>query len=373
MVQLPGTSAAALTSQIKALRSSLDLSQAVTAAELPPFDVAASQALYARIMQPLIEHLKGIDTLFIASDGPLASLPLALLVTRASNASDASTRYRNSRWLGDRYALVTLPSVNALVAFRALARPSAAQLPLLALADPAMRGSVDVRTLTAFASLRGSAAGSTLAQRTATSLCQMQALPDTRREALALARQLGSSPGSILLGSAASESGLRARQADGTLKQYRTLLFATHGLLAGPDATEEPALVLSPPPDCKAAADTEDGLLTASEIATFTLDADLVVLSGCNTASGLETVSARPLSGLAAAFQYAGARRLLVSHWSVDSAATADLMGAMFAGAGPITATRLQQSMRHIRNSTGLLAYRAHPAFWAAFVLVGDR
>src|SRR4029079_13630546 len=94
--------------------------------------------------------------------------------------------------------------------------------------------------------------------------------------------------------------------------------FATHGLVAGDlSGLAEPALVLTPP---AAGSDTHDGSHTASEIAVLKLNADWVVLSACNTAAG-STEGAEALSGLARAFFYAGARSLLVSHWSVFSTA----------------------------------------------------
>src|SRR6202012_2005832 len=88
-----------------------------------------------------------------------------------------------------------------------------------------------------------------------------------------------------------------------------------------------PALVLSIP-DHPTADDA--GLLTSSRIATLRLDADLAVLSACNTAAG-EMPGAEGLSGLARAFFYAGARSLLVSHWPVDSAAAVKLTTGAFA------------------------------------------
>ena len=69
---------------------------------------------------------------------------------------------------------------------------------------------------------------------------------------------------------------------------------------------------------------SDDGLLTASEIAQLKLNADWVVLSACNTIAG-DKPGAEALSGLARAFLYAGARSLLVSHWAVDSKAATRL------------------------------------------------
>src|SRR5208337_3700155 len=77
------------------------------------------------------------------------------------------------------------------------------------------------------------------------------------------------------------------------------------------------------------ASEEDNGLLTASEVAQLKLDADWVILSACNTAAG-QSETAEALSGLARAFFYAGARSLLVSHWSVSSdAAVAITTGAV--------------------------------------------
>ena len=114
-----------------------------------------------------------------------------------------------------------------------------------------------------------------------------------------------------------------------------------------------------------------DGLLTASEIAQLELDADLVILSACNTAAGKE-VGARGLSGLAKSFFYAGARSLLVSHWPVESNAAAQLTTGMFERIkeNPLMgkAKALQKSMMKLASDPKT----AHPFFWAPFVVVGE-
>ena len=105
--------------------------------------------------------------------------------------------------------------------------------------------------------------------------------------------------------------------------------------------------------------------------------ADLVVLSGCETALGAEDVG-QGLVGLVAAFQQAGARSVLATLWSIDEA-TAEVMaafyGAMAEGRTPPAALRqaklqlLQQRVRMGKTEVSL----AHPFFWAPFVLVGTR
>src|ERR1700681_3876370 len=111
------------------------------------------------------------------------------------------------------------------------------------------------------------------------------------------------------------------------LGDYRVVYFATHGLLAGDvKGLGEPSLALTIP---NQPSELDDGLLTASEVAQLSLNADWVVLSACNTAAG-DKPGAEALSGLARAFFYAGAHALLVSHWAVESDAATRLTTATF-------------------------------------------
>jgi CHAT domain-containing protein len=118
----------------------------------------------------------------------------------------------------------------------------------------------------------------------------------------------------------------------------------------------------------------DDGLLMASEISELKLNADWVLLSACNTASG-QKLGAEGLSGLARAFIYAGARSLLVSHWQVDSDAAAKLTTGVFAALkrDPSIgrAEALRRSMLKLASDTSR-PYYSHPAFWAPFSLIGE-
>src|SRR5262249_35746329 len=129
--------------------------------------------------------------------------------------------------------------------------------------------------------------------------------------------------GDIHLGSDASETTVKRLP----LADYRVVYFATHGLVAGDvKGLGEPALALTLPAQ---PSEIDDGLLTASEVAQLKLNADWVVLSACNTAAG-DQPGAEALSGLARAFFYAGARALLVSHWSVASESATRLTTSTF-------------------------------------------
>jgi CHAT domain-containing protein len=108
-------------------------------------------------------------------------------------------------------------------------------------------------------------------------------------------------------------------------------------------------------------------------VAGLKLDADWVVLSACNTASGDEP-GAEALSGLARAFFYAGARALLVSHWPVDSYAATMLTSRTFAEMRKSSTIGRAEGFRRAilaLMSDGKRPWAAHPSTWAPFVLVG--
>ncbi len=145
-------------------------------------------------------------------------------------------------------------------------------------------------------------------------LRSLVALPNTADELRTMAAVFGAGEEVVFLREQAREETVRNTE----LADFRVIAFATHGLMAGDfaGALEEPALVLTPPPE---ASEDDDGLLTASEVARLRLNADWVVLSACNTAAADGTPGAEGLSGLAKAFFYAGSRALLVTHWSVET------------------------------------------------------
>jgi CHAT domain-containing protein len=105
------------------------------------------------------------------------------------------------------------------------------------------------------------------------------------------------------------------------------------------------------------------------------LDADLVVLSACDTGGGASGEATgldgggEALSGLARAFIYAGARGLVVSHWKVDSGATVQLMTGMFRSGADTQAEALRRASAAMMASPD---HYSHPYYWAAFTVVGD-
>ena len=178
-------------------------------------------------------------------------------------------------------------------------------------------------------------------------------------------------PAVALASAAASETEVNQLSEDGSLAKYKIVHFATHGAVAGEvSRASEPGLLLTPP---EQASNTDDGYLSASEIASLKFDADWVILSACNTAAGAAQ-GAEALSGLARAFFYAGARSLLVSHWEVNSDSAVKLITkAVVALKSDPKIGRAEALRRSMLSMIDIgKEYEAHPAFWAPFVLVGE-
>jgi CHAT domain-containing protein len=110
----------------------------------------------------------------------------------------------------------------------------------------------------------------------------------------------------------------------------------------------------------------------ASEIAALELDAELALLSACDTAGPGGGLGGESLSGLARAFIYAGARRVVASHWAVFSVPTVRLTTGIFermAGAPKDGyAAALRWSQLALLDDPDMV----HPVIWAPFVLIGD-
>ena len=325
------------------------------------FSLKSSFALYQQLLAPLEPSLGGVDHLIVAPDGDLASLPLALLVT-----SEPGGSYQSAAWLIRRMAITQVPSARAFLELRtAGASRTPAPRPFFAVGNPTFAGgATSARALSALASTcqQDGPADPAL-------LRALPPLPDTAVDVQAVGRTLKDDPGSILLGSAANKVAVRSAKLD----QYQVLYFATHGLLPGElHCQAEPGLVLSPPsapPSDKAS----DGLLRASEIASLRLNADLVVLSACNTAaSGGTTLGGGALEGLADSFFAAGARAVLASHWEVPSAATQKLMTNVFVAYARDPSRDLAEALRQAQLALIAKPATANPFDWAAFTLIGD-
>ena len=149
---------------------------------------------------------------------------------------------------------------------------------------------------------------------------------------------------------------------------YKVVSFASHALVVGEiDGLSEPSIVLSLP---KKITNNDDGLLTASEIINLNINSDLVILSACNTASSDGNANSEALSGLANSFFYSGAKSLIVTHWSVISKTSVDLMVDTFdflkKSEGDLSAALMKSKIKMLKNPD-----TNHPIYWAPYTLVG--
>lgn len=110
-----------------------------------------------------------------------------------------------------------------------------------------------------------------------------------------------------------------------------------------------------------------DGSLTAGELYSMRLDADLITLSACETGLG-KVLSGDDLVGLTRGFLYSGGRNVIASLWEVDDAATAELMQRFYTHLKNHK-TKLE-ALRQAQQDTRL--HYPHPFFWAAFFLTGQ-
>jgi CHAT domain-containing protein len=347
------------------------------------FDLKLANELYALLLGPVDALIKDKGNLIVVPSGVLTALPFHLLVTDKPSApapqekkqpteADAAA-YRDAAWLIKRQAVSVLPSVASLQALRSLARAEQDGKPMIGFGDPVFSPSRAGEGERPGARSRGVARAYTDYWRGAgldrnMLLHALPQLPDTADELKAIARELGAPAADIHLGRDATVTAVK----HAPLADYRIVYFATHGLVAGDiKGLGEPSLALSVPARPTA---EDDGLLKASEVAQLKLNADWVVLSACNTIAG-EKPGAEALSGLARAFFYAGARALLVSHWSVASDAATRLTTSAFVALKADPNLGRAQALRRT-----MLAYlgdksspeNAFPAVWGPFAVIGE-
>lgn len=188
----------------------------------------------------------------------------------------------------------------------------------------------------------------------------LPSLPGAETEANAIAPLLNTKP---LIGNLATKSAIVQ-----LLPKARIIHLATHGLLDDVRGLGSAiALAPDPSPSYKEKIGEVNGLLTAEEILDMKLNAELVVLSACNTGRGRLTGDG--IIGLSRSLISAGVPSVLVSLWSVPDAPTASLMTEFYQNLqkNPDKAQALRQAM--------LTTMKNHPSNlknWAAFTLIGE-
>jgi CHAT domain-containing protein/tetratricopeptide (TPR) repeat protein len=288
------------------------------------------------------------ERLVVVADGALLYVPFGVLP-----AAPATDRAR----LIEQHEVVAVPSMSSLATLLDRASETSADRTLAVFADPVLEA-VDPRLDVGALPSVGSADGSIAANRGPT----LGRLPATGPEAAAIASLVPEDQRFIATGFAASRDAVLGAD----LSRYRLLHFATHGLV---DARYPAlsALVLS---QFDESGRPRDGFLRLHDIYNLKLDADVVVLSACDTALG-RSIRGEGLIGLAQGFMYAGARSLVASLWQVPDRATGELMARFYRHIFVDAATP-GAALRRAQISMASERRWRDPYFWGAFVLVGD-
>lgn len=359
--------------QVDALRdtiSTIENGKRVTYA----FDVGLSHQIYTELFGPFDAEVAGVKHLIFEPDGAMLRLPPNLLVMdqasvdaykqRAAAGSDAEFDFRGIRWFGRDRDISTSVSPRSFAELRA-APPSAAPKDYLGLGQNTPPS--------------GSAAAMVPATADRDCLLPLASWsnPISARElqtAAMIVQKFDPNGVKIMTGDSFTDTGLEERS---DLNQYRIIHFATHGVVTSraPKCAAQPALLTS------FGGPGSDGLLTFREIFDLHLDADLVILSACDTAgkatavatqqAGLATGGDVALDGLVRAFVGAGGRLVIASHWPVpdDYDATQRLITGLFsAPPGTPTVTAMRMAERQLMDD----ANTSHPFYWSAFAAVGD-
>ncbi|MBI3950644.1 MAG: CHAT domain-containing protein [Acidobacteria bacterium] len=342
---------------------------------------ALSQMLLAPVAAPL-----GTKRLLIVAEGTLQYVPFAALPRPVSlvtghwsladskrpRTNDQGRMTNDTRPLVVDHEIVSLPSASALAVLRKeLAGRQPAAKTVAVLADPVFQSNdARVKQIRMEAAkkanetpaLPGAPSIEPDVERSAreSGATSFQRLRFSRVEAEGIAALAPAAAGLKAVDFEANK--LTATSVD--LSQYRIVHFATHGLLNS-QHPELSGVVLSLVDE---EGEPQDGFLRFYEIYNLKLNADLVVLSACQTALGKE-VKGEGLVGLTRGFMYAGAARVVASLWNVQDKATAELMRRFYQamlkdGLRPAAALRAAQ--------VAMWKEKRAPYYWAAFALQGE-
>ena len=370
-----GASAADLEKEVDALRDTIAKVEDGNLVTYP-FDDERAYALFGQLFAPVAGELGSVKHLVFEPDGAMLRLPANLLVmdragvdaylAKTKRAGDEGFDFTDVKWLGKERDISTAVSARSFRDVRGVKR-SAAKSDYIGFGENALPDGV-VQGVSAVRGL--------LSEQESCTWSMSEWGRPISSEELRLAGSIlgGGGDTQIVTGQAFTDTAIKQR---GDLSQYRIMHFATHGLVTAPrpDCPARPALMTS-----FGDADS-DGLLSFSEIYDLKIDADLVILSACDTAgkasvaatreAGVTTGGDFALDGLVRAFVGAGGRSVVASHWPVpdDYNATKRLISGLFtAPPGTATATALRNAQTQLMSE----AQTSHPYYWSGFAIIGD-
>jgi CHAT domain-containing protein len=293
-----------------------------------------SSELYKLLIKPIEAQLAGKTNIVIVPDGPLWDLPFQALMDE------------NGKYLAEKAAISYAPSLTALSemkkrgAARKVKRSTSAEL--IAFGNPIVSNETSTRVERVFMNEK------------------LEPLPEADRLVNGLAKMYGPARSKVFTGAAAREEVAKKETPN-----FRIVQFATHGILNNSSPMYS-HLVLAK--DDKNP--NEDGLLEAWELKDLDLNADMVVLSACDTARG-RISAGEGIIGMTWAAFIAGAPTTVASQWKVESSSTTELMlefhRQLLSGKVSKAEALRRAQIKLMRDPK----YR-HPSYWAAWVIVGD-
>lgn len=349
---------------------------------LPFFDVGASYALFRLIAGPAEAALASAKAIVVDPSGPLENLPAGVLVTTIAsvrsymaNKAARPNDYSAVAFLGAGSELSNALSPRSFLITRKLPA-STAPKPFIGFGENAP------------ARLAQVPAGARIAVGTGCdiSYAELAAVmnankPVSAHELKVASAALGYPDAPEVIQDDFSDVAVLANSARGDYRKYQVVHFATHGVpetQTGECTRIPPSLVttLAPP---IVGGPPSDGLLSLPEVAALDLDANLVVLSACETASGVSGVggrlsgqdeSAATLDGLVRAFITANARAVIATYWQVPASQQTEVLIGDFYRAG--RTETIGASLRDAQRAVIAKPDFSHPYFWGAYFLVGD-
>ncbi|MEP0006243.1 MAG: CHAT domain-containing protein [Balneola sp.] len=302
-----------------------------------------SQPLFDLLLKPLSNKLDGINNLLIVPSKSLSLLPFDAL-------------YINSSFLIEKFSIKYLPSSTIYKYIEPPHRTTSREL--FAVAGSGLNGSTSQTK-------------------------NYSSLPSTILEVDAISKEFIDVL--TLKDQEVSESKIKSLP----LNEFRYLHFATHGNVNELNP-QQSGLIISELVESEGAFQ-EDGYLNSKEISSLTFNADLVVLSACNTAVG-KIISGEGLHGLQRSFFKAGASSVVVSLWSVYDNSTASFMGSFYKNLSRLEKEEIglwnkfklffdlyeppmfgyKENALHMAKKELLdHPYYNHPVYWAPFIMIG--
>lgn len=316
-----------------------------------------SQILFNRLLSPIHSSLKGTQKILFVLDGILHYVPFEALEDKSLQPEGGRGKY-----LIEDHVISYVPSASVWRNLRRNVTGTERRKELLAFGDPVFQSSHDLSLNKGATTeqpeidhIRGLYEGRGF---------YFDPLPYSRLEVERISTLFPKERQQVYLGEQATESILKKERLD----SYKAIHFATHAVIDEQVPGRSGVVLSSPDPE-------EDGVLQIHEIFNLELNADLVILSACQTALG-KLVYGEGIVGLTRAFLYAGTSNIVVSLWNVDDKSTADLMAGFYESmkSGRDKAFALREAklelLKAAETGSQYPAY-AHPYYWAAFTLVG--